>query len=185
MRFLLSFLVLALGSSCASSGSSPDPGIAPPTERVVAADNHGVLRTTVPANAKAHIPASPSRVFDALKSVYEELGVPPAISDPATGRFGNGDFWKTGKLGAQALSMYLNCGDSMMGPAADNYRVYIALVSQAHPDGKGETDLETSFVAQARNMEGTTSDRVACGSTGRLEERIQKRVIEKLNASNG
>ena len=185
MRSLSSLLVLALGSSCASSGSSPDPGVAPPTERVVAADTHGVLRTTVPANAKAHIPASPSRVFDALKSVYKELGVPPAISDPATGRFGNADFWKTGKLGAEALSTYLNCGNSMLGPAADNYRVYISLVSQAHPDGKGETDVETSFFAQARNMEGTTSDRVSCGSTGRLEEQIRKVLIEKLNASNG
>jgi len=92
---------------------------------------------------------------------------------------------KMRKLGTEPISRYLNCGDSIMGPAADTYRVYISLISQVHPDGKGETDFETSFVAQARNMEGTTSDRVACGTTGRLEERIQKRVIEKLNASNG
>ena len=170
MRFLMSPLVLALATACASSGSSPDPGIAPPTERVVAADTHGAYRTTVPPNAKAHLPVSPSRVFDALKSVYEELGVPPAINDPATGRFGNTDFWKTRKLGTEPISLYLNCGESIMGPAADNYRIYISVISQVHPDWKGETDLETSFTAQARNMEGTTSDRVACGTTGRLEE---------------
>jgi len=185
MRSLLSLLVLVLVSSCASSRSSPDPAIAPPTERVVATDTHGTYRTTVSPNAKAHIPASPSRVFDALKSVYEELGVPPAISDPTTGRFGNTDFWKTGKLGAEHISQYLNCGDSMMGPAADNYRIYISVVSQVHPDGKGETDLETSLAAQARNMEGTSSDRVSCGTTGRLEEQIRKRLIEKLTPSNG
>ena len=63
--------------------------------------------------------------------------------------------------------------------------MYISLVSQVHPDGKGETDLETSCTAQARNMEGTTSDRVSCGTTGRLEEHIRQRLIEKLNASNG
>jgi hypothetical protein len=34
-------------------------------------------------------------------------------------------------------------------------------------------------------MEGTTSDRVACGTTGRLEEHIRLRLIEKLNSSNG
>ena len=185
MRSLWSLLVLALAPSCASSGSSPDPGIAPPTERVVAVDTHGAYRTTVPPNAKAHLPVSPSRVFDALKSVYQELGVPAAIDDPSTGRFGNTDFWKTGKLGAEPISRYLNCGDSIMGPAADTYRIYISLVSQAQPDGKGETNLETSFVAQARNMEGTTSDRVSCGTTGRLEEQIRKRLVDKLNASNG
>jgi len=185
MRSLLSFLVLALAPSCASSGSSPDPDIAPPTERVVAVDTHGAYRTTVSPNAKAHIPGSPSRVFDALKSVYQELGVPPAIDDPTTGRFGNTDFWKTGKLGPEPISLYLNCGDSIMGPAADTYRIYISLVSQAQPDGKGETSLETALVAQARNMEGTTSDRVACGTTGRLEEHIRKRLLEKLNASHG
>ena len=185
MRFLMSPLVLALATACASSGSSPDPGIAPPTERVVAADTHGAYRTTVPPNTKAHLPVSPSRVFDALKSVYEGLGVPPAINDPATGRFGNTDFWKTRKLGTEPISLYLNCGESIMGPAADNYRIYISVISQVHPDGKGETDLETSFTAQARNMEGTTSDRVACGTTGRLEELIRQRLIEKLNASNG
>ena len=185
MRFLTSVVVVALATSCASSGSPPDSGIAPPTERVVAADTHGAYRTTVPANAKAHLPASPSRVFDALKSVYGELGVPSAINDPTTGQLGNTDFWKTGKLGTEPISLYLNCGDSIMGPAADTYRIYISLISQVHPDGKGETDLETSLVAQARNMEGTTSDRVACGTTGRLEERIRQRLIEKLHASNG
>lgn len=185
MRSLMSVLVLALATSCASSGSSPDSGIAPPTERVVAADTHGAYRTTVPANAKVHLPTSPSRVFNALKSVYEELGVPPAINDPATGRFGNTDFWKTRKLGTESISLYLNCGDSIMGPAADTYRIYFSLISQVQPDGNGETNLETSLVAQARNMEGTTSDRVACGTTGRLEEHIRQRLIEKLNASNG
>jgi hypothetical protein len=185
MRSLISLLMLALATSCASSGSSPDPGIVTPTERVVAADTHGAYRTTVPPNATAHIPVSPSRVFDALKSVYEELGVPPAINDPTTGRFGNTDFWKMRKLGTEPISTYLNCGDSIMGPAADTYRIYISLVSQVHPDGKGETDLETSVTAQARNMEGTTSDRVSCGTTGRLEEHIRQRLIEKLNASNG
>jgi hypothetical protein len=184
MRSLMSLVVLALATSCASAGSSPDPGIVTPTERVVAADTHGAYRTTVPPNAKAHIPVAPSRVFDALKSVYEELGVPPAINDPTTGHFGNTDFWKTRRLGTEPISTYLNCGDSIMGPAADNYRIYISLISLVRPDGKGESDLETALSAQARNMEGTTSDRVSCGTTGRLEQRIRQRLLDKLSVSD-
>jgi hypothetical protein len=102
-------------------GSAPDPEIVTPTERVVATDTHGTYRTTVEPSDKAHVPVAPSRVFDALKSVYEELGVPPAINDPTTGRLGNTDFWKTRKLGTEPISTYLNCGDSIMGPAADTY----------------------------------------------------------------
>ncbi len=184
MRSLMVWVVLALATSCASSGSAPDTGISAPTERVVAADTHGAYRTTVAPNAKAHIPVAPSRVFDALKPVYEELGIPVTLDDPTTGRLGNTDFWKTRKLGTEPMSTYLNCGDSIMGPAADNYRIYISLVSLVRPDGKGETELETSVTAQARNMEGTTSDRVACGTTGRLEEHIRQRLITRLNASN-
>ena len=178
--FPVAIVLTGFTASCASSGSSSDPGLVTPSQRIVAADNHGVLRTTVGPNAKAHIAVAPSRVFDALKPVYEELGIPVALSDPSTGRFGNQDFWKTRKLGTEPISSYLNCGTSIMGPAADNYRVYMSLVSLVRPDGHGETNLETAFTGSARNMEGTTSDLVACGTTGRLEDLIKERLMARL-----
>ncbi len=184
MRFLMFLVVLALATSCASSGSSPEPGIVTVTERVVAADTHGAYRPTAPPTAKAHVPVPPSRVFAALKPVYEELGVPPAIDDPTTGRFGNTDFWKTHKLGTVPISTYLNCGESILGPTADHYRVYISVISMVRPDGKGESELETALSAEARNMEGTTSDLVLCGTTGRLEEIIRQLLLDRLNVSD-
>ena len=184
MRSLMSLVVLAVATSCASSGSSPDPGIVTPTERVVAADTHGAYRTTVTPTDKAHVPVAPSRVFAALKSVYEDLGVPPAINDPTTGRLGNTDFYKTHKLGIVPISTYLNCGESIMGPAADHYRVYISVISLVRPDGKGESELETALSAQARNMEGTTSELVSCGTTGRLEQLIRQLLLDRLNVSD-
>ena len=180
MRSVMFPLAIVLTASCASSGSSPDPGLPAPSERVVASDAHGAFRTTVPPNAKAHIAVAPSRVFDALKPVYEELGIPVALNDPSTGRFGNPDFFKSRKLGNEPISSYLNCGSTIMGPAADNYRVYMSLVSMVRPDGHGETDLETAFTGHAKNMEGTTSDFVACGTTGLLEDLIKKRLMAKL-----
>ena len=117
------FVVFAGTMSCASSGTSPQPGIATPTERVVAVDNHGVYRTTVAPNAKAPIPVAPSRAFEALKGVYAELGIPAGVSDPASGQVGNTNFWKTRKLGNESISTYLNCGDSLTGAVADNYRI--------------------------------------------------------------
>jgi hypothetical protein len=175
------FLIALVGTlSCASSGSSPRTGLETPSERVIAADNQGAYRTTVTPNAKVTVPAPPSRVFEALAAVYKDFDIPIAMNDPATGRVGNPDFWKSRKLGGQSISSYLNCGDSITGAAADNYRVYISLLSAVRPDGSGGSEIETAFTATARNMEGTTADRIACGTTGRLEERIYQSVLAKL-----
>src|SRR5688572_32444203 len=114
MRRFPTLLLFAGVTACASSPSQ-DPGIAMPTERTVAVDDKNVYRTTVLPNAKAPIAAAPSRAFEAVKTVYEELGIPPGTNDPATGRFGNMDFWKTRRLGNEAMSAYLNCGESFTG----------------------------------------------------------------------
>lgn len=176
--------VLFVGATaCASSPSPPGSNLGGPTERTVAVDNQNIYRTTVLPNARSPIAAPPGRAFEALKLVYAELGIPPAVNDPATGRFGNTDFWKARRLGDQAMSTYLNCGESFTGNAANNYRIYISLVSMVRPDGKGASELETAFHAQAQNMEGTSADRIPCGSTGRLEERIRKSVLLKLGVA--
>jgi hypothetical protein len=171
-------LLVAATAACASSGGAPS--VAMPTERTVAVDDNNVYRTTVLPNAKVPVPAAPNRVFEAVKAVYEELGVPPGTNDPATGRFGNVDFWKQRRFGNEALSTYLNCGDSFTGPVANSYRIYLSLISIVRPDGKGGSEVETAFTAQAQNMEGSAGDRIACGTSGRLEERIRKSILLKI-----
>ena len=156
-----------------------------PTERTVAVDDQNVYRTTVLPSTKAAVAAAPSRVFEATKIVYEELGVPVGTHDPTTGRIGNNDFWKQRRFGNEPLSAYLNCGESFTGPVANNYRIYISLMSAVRPDGKGGSELETAFSAQAQNMEGSSGDRISCGSTGRLEERIRKSVLLKVGGIPG
>ncbi len=178
-----SYLPLLVAGSVACASSPPSSNIGVPTERTVAVDDQNVYRTTVLPNTKVPVAAPPSRVFEAVKAAYGELGIPPGTNDPATGRFGNIDFWKTRRLGDQAMSTYLNCGESFTGPTANNYRVYISLLSVVRPDGQGGSELETAFSAQAQNMEGTSADRIPCGSTGRLEERIRKSLLLKLGAS--
>jgi hypothetical protein len=179
-RFFLAPL-LAGAAACASSQSPSSGTLAAPSERMVAVDDQNIYRTTVLPNTKAPIPAPPGRVFEAVKAVYEELEIPPGTYDPTTGRLGNSDFWKQRRLGGQPMSTYLSCGESFTGPAANNYRIYISLNSKVHPDGQA-SQLETAFHAQAQNMEGTSADRIPCGSTGRLEERIRKAVLLKVGA---
>lgn len=175
----LAMLVVATAACASTSGP---PSVEAPSQRTVAVDDQNIYRTTVMANAKVPIAATPARTFEAVKAVYTELGIPPGTNDPATGRFGNLDFWKSRRLADQPMSTWLNCGESFTGPAANNYRIYISLLSIVRPDGKGASELETAFHAQAQNMEGTSGDRIPCGSTGRLEERLRKAVLLKLGA---
>jgi hypothetical protein len=181
MRFLL-LLVLAGTASCASTGRSTGSNITMPSERVVATENGTTYRATMASNAKVPIPVPPARAFEALRAVYEELGVPIATNEPASGRVGNTNFWKTRQLGNEPISTYLNCGSSLTGVIADNYRIFITLLSVVRSDGKDGSELETAFTAQAQNMEGTAGDRLACGTTGRLEQRIQKSVLLRVAA---
>ena len=173
---LLLLAVTTVG--CASSGGPPS--VAMPTERTIAVDDQNVYRTTVMPNAKVAIPMAPNRVYDAVKAVYEELGVPPGTVDPSTGRFGNLDFYKQRRLANEPLSTFIHCGDGFTGPVANSYRIYMSLLSVVRPDGKGGSELETAFTSAAQNMEGSSSDRISCGTTGRLEERIRKGVFLKL-----
>ena len=175
-------LFLVVGTASCASSSSRGPDVSLPSERTVAVDDQQVYRTTVLANAKAPVAAPPGRAFEALKKVYDELGVPPGTHDPATGRYGNTDFYKTRRFANEAMSTFINCGESFTGPVANNYRIYISLLSVIRPDGKGGSELETAFAAKAQNMEGTSADRISCGSTGRLEERIRKSVLLKVGS---
>lgn len=174
------FRVLILLAGTASCSSAPGPDVSLPSQRTVAVDDSKVYRTTVAANAKSPVPAAPSRTFEAVKAVYEELGIPAGTHDPATGRFGNVDFYKSRRLANEPMSSFLNCGESFTGSVANNYRIYMSLLSMVRPDGKGGSELETAFSAQAQNMEGSSGDRISCGSTGKIEERIRRGVLLKV-----
>ena len=184
MRRLMLPIVLAslpAAVSCASSGSSSSgTEIVTPMDRVVARDNTTTYRTSVAPNAKVPIPAVPGRVMEALRTVYQELGIPADTYDLASGRVSNTDFWRAHKLGNAALSTYLNCGNSLEGTRADDDRIYMSVISVVRPDGSGGSVLETAFSAAAQKMDGASSDRIACGTTGRLEDKIHKGVLAKL-----
>lgn len=181
MRPMFVPLALACSAACASSGK-PDSGIAMPSDRIVASDNQVVIRTSVPPNARVTLPVPAARAFDVLKAVYEELGIPAGIYDAANRRIGNTNFWKTRKLGTSTISAYLHCGESLTGNIADSYRIYFSVMSEVRSDGNDTSELETAVTAYARNMEGTSSDPIVCGTTGQLEDRIQKGVLTKVGA---
>ena len=176
------WILTVISSVACASGGSSSGNLQSPSERVVARDNATVIRTSVTPNAKAAIAAEPARVFVALKPVLEELGIPVATADAAVNQVGNSNFWRTRKLGTERISSYLSCGNSVTGVIADDYRIYMSVMSQARADGKGATELETAFTAFAVNIDGSAAERIACGTTGQLEERIRQGVVRTLGS---
>lgn len=182
MRPFAMLLVLSV-SACASSGSRPESDISRPTERIVASDNQGAIRSSVASNAKVTVDVPPARALAVIKSVYDDLGIPSATVDPASGIITAASFFKTRKLGNANLSTYFNCGSSLTGTVADNYRIYMTVMSAVRSNGKGGTEIETAVTGNAANMEGSSSGKIPCGSTGQLEDRIQNGVRQKAGAA--
>jgi hypothetical protein len=182
MRAIAVVLVLAI-NACASSGSQPDSGLGRPTERIVASDRQGMIRSSADPNAKVTIEATPARVLSVIKAVYDDIGIPGATVDVASGRITAPMFNKTRKFGNDNLSLYFNCGDSLNGNIANTYRIYITIATAVQPDGKGGSQLETRVDGSAADMGGSASGRIPCGTTGRLEERIQNGVRQKVGAT--
>lgn len=182
MRPITALLVLTV-TACASSGSKTESDVSRPTERIVATDNRGVIRSSDAANARFTIDAAPGRVLVVIKSIYDDLGIPSATVDAANGRITAPTFHTTRKLGDVNLSMYFNCGDSLNGNIANTYRIYISVVSAVRSNGKGGTELETVVTSAAADMGGASGGRIPCGTTGRLEESIRDAVRQKTGTA--
>ena len=182
MRPITAILGLTL-TACASSGPRTESDISRPTERIIATDKQGVIRSSDGANATFTLDVPPGRVLAEIKSVYDALGIPSATVDAANGKITAPTFYKTRTLGDVNLSMYFNCGDSLNGNIANTYRIYISVVSAVRSNGRGGTELETAVSGSAADMGGSSSGRIPCGTTGRLEERIQDGVRRKAGAA--
>ena len=176
MRAIAALLALAV-NACASSGTQTD--ISRPSERIVATDAQGVIRTSDAPNARVTIDAPVSRVLAVIKPVFDELGIAGATVDAATGTITAPTFFKMRKFGNDNLSMYFNCGDSLNGNIANTYRIYISVAAAVRSNGRGGSEIETAVNGSAADMGGASSGRIPCGTTGRLEELIQNRVRQK------
>ena len=188
MRLLVaataSMLTLA---GCASSGTSSAPGT---RDRVVVIGSEIPIgdETTI-ANAMGAAPetaiaAPPTRVHGILKSAYESLGIPVGVDDAARLQTGNTNFWKMRTLAKQPLSKYFTCGSGFTGLHADNYRIYISMLSTVAPGSAGKSVLKTTVIAAAQDVASGATERLRCGTTGMLEAQIAK-VVQQAIANNG
>lgn len=167
-------LALLALAGCAGATSSPPE----PAQKPIFTEG-GFMNTTTSGGTDVVIKAAPADVWRVLPLAYADLGVEVKTRDDATRRMGNMQANMVRQLKGEPLSKYFNCGTVATGPAADSYRLTVRIVSQVVPKGEG-TLLTTEVFAEARDISGTSTAPVSCGSLGALERRLHTLVQQKL-----
>jgi hypothetical protein len=176
MRFALILSFTAL-SACASS-STIGTGRSTETVRGSVA---GAGMSIVPSSSENVTKlASPlEQVWRVLPAVYESLGIPLTTIDQKSHTIGNEGFKTRKQLGTVALSKYIECGTTQIGPNADSYEVHISILTQLEPAADGTTKLTTTFEAASRPL-AFAQEYARCSSKGVLEPKLVAAVTAKL-----
>jgi hypothetical protein len=173
--FLLSLCALA---ACASGQSYEQT--TPKQAAIFSAPETGTILGERPRAVATTLAVAPAAVWLAVKKVYSEIDVPVTVENPSARQIGNQNFYKTRTFAGKGMTEFVDCGNGMTGPKAASYRIYISLLTDVIPDGKGGTRVQTTFVPMGQDMSGNSTDRIACGSTGNFEALFLERVKAAL-----
>lgn len=166
-------IAAALLGACASANTQADRH----TNRVIDT-NAGARQTAdVPVTSETTVNASPDAPLAALSAAYADLEIDVRLRDSHTGEIGNRKFSKMNGLAGWPLSSYVGCGWTSVGPAADNYRITMSLVSRVTASGTGSR-VETRLTAVGEDI--SSKGTVACTTRGRLEQRVHELALKRV-----
>lgn len=124
-----------------------------------------------------------AQVFHAVAQALAELKVPIDTRDSVRGLVGVTSVGVMRRFANAPISRYLNCGSGITGLNADNWRVFITAFAFVDARDSSTTELRLAMVGGARDVAGSSTGPVACGSTGSFETLVAERV--KLRLASG
>jgi hypothetical protein len=124
--------------------------------------------------------APASKVYAAVKATFDELKIPLTVDDTTARLVGNGKLEARANFSDFRLSRLFDCGASATGSNADAYRLSFVLLILYDPDGVARTRVQIGFIAGGQDLTGMSKVAVTCGSTGRLEEKVQGLITKHL-----
>jgi hypothetical protein len=172
----VTFLLPVFLAACLSSGPE---AVREPTHRP-----SSVITSSTQVDVNLHpdrevvteaIAATPEAAWAALKTTYDEIGIPVKEMNEEQMILGNPKFVLSRSLNERRLSTYLDCGQGPSGNHADTHRIEMQLRSSIIAI-EGGIQVNTYVAAVARNMDGTSNTRIRCASKFRLEQEIAGRV---------
>jgi hypothetical protein len=180
MRSPLALVLVAL-TACASSGGSATPASGSPASQTVRIDGVGSLnvRGSDPSASVKTLPFAIADVWRVLPAVYDSLGIPVTRAEQAQYTIANDGMKVRARLGKASLSRYLDCGNTQMGPSADNYEVYLTIGTMLRSTGPATTVVETALDASARPIQFAQAPS-KCSSRGELEPRVFAMLMAML-----
>jgi hypothetical protein len=122
---------------------------------------------------------APDEAWKALAAVYDEAKIVTSTRDPLNREIGNLALIQRRQLWKKPLSRFFDCGSSVTGPNADNYKISLALISWIVPNGGGST-VWTAVAAGGRDLSGSSNHSTTCQSLGQLEGTIHDAMKERL-----
>ena len=165
--------------ACAPPASSGDLAPAEVESRVSDGADSFLIRNET-SLVEGEVEAPLPRVWSALRETYESLDLPAGAVEDAAGRLSSGRH-RARRVGGQRMSRWLDCGQSMTGPRADTWEVYLSVTSSVAPAGGDVTRLATTLEASARPAD-VSGNEVHCSSKGTLEAAIADGVRERVAA---
>ena len=168
--------LLMLLCGCTSAGTSGDTYSPKPAVIYGGDASTARLEGEKPRASSSTLAAAPAAVWAAAKQVYTGLEIPIGIDNPAAHMLGNQNFYKSRQMAGEPMTNFVDCGSGMTGAKAASYRIYMSLVTSISSDDKGGTVVQTTFTALGQDVTEGSTDRIPCGSTGRLEQLLLDRI---------
>ena len=168
--------VLAL-AGCASSSALPDHSDVRTIEVQGVAGKLATRSSSSAITSSVTVPLE--QVWRMLPALFDSLGVPVALIEPAKHLIGNEGFKLRQRLGKVTLSRYMDCGTTQIGPNADSYDVYLTVLVQLQPGANGTTSIATSFESLARPI-AFAQEYSRCSTKGLFETRLVALVKAQL-----
>lgn len=130
------------------------------------------------------IAAPAGATFAAVSKVFtDELRIPIDSRDSLRGVVGVSSVARMRTFANARISRWLNCGSGITGLNADNWRVFITAFAFVDRADSASTTLRLAIVGGARDVAGSSTEPVACGSNGTFENLVAERVKKNLGLS--
>jgi hypothetical protein len=187
MRTIAVAVFAALAASCATPHT--EPSLTPTQTSVAITTEEGVGAPTVRVTRDQYVSddvlvGERIELWRLIPDAYTAVGLPlPTVDRTAySARLENHVLSRS--LGAERLSNFLECGNSIEGPHADTHRITLNVRTWIAPaDSAGRSVVKSQVEASARNMMHGTSGTSHCSSRGRLEmlvrEELRKLSVEQ------
>lgn len=187
--FRLPVLLLSLGvlPGCASSGGAMPSGGEAEVNRQVQLD-YGARSFSMRGHEDVFVHEDTLRqgagdLLRQLAATYDEMGIPINTVNPEARLIGAVEARLRSDLGGEPLSKYLRCGSTITGSIADQYEVYLTVITQLEPMDVGGAAVLTHLRGWAVQG-GRSGNNIRCATRGRLEREIFEHLQRKVQSAS-